>query len=150
MGGTADQIEREISETRSRMDANLDVLEDRAASSAVRYGRIAAVALAVAGAGVAGLLIHRRLRRPSLQDRLDAVSPETLRELAVEFGSRVKKQFPSVTVSVSAQKRPDPGPLQRILRSVAPAITGSVSTAVIENMARRAEDRKGRRVAAYE
>lgn len=150
MGGSADQIEREISETRSRMDANLDVLEDRAASSAVRYGRIAAVALAVAGVGMAGFLIHRRLRRPSLQDRLDAVSPETLRELAVEFGSRVKKQFPSVTVTVSAQKEPEPGPLQRILRSVAPAITGSVSTAVIEKITRMSEDGKGRRVGAYE
>jgi hypothetical protein len=136
MGASADQIEREIRETRERMDENLGVLEDRAVSSAVRFGRIAAVALVVTGAGLAGFLIYRRMRRPALKERLEAVSPEALRDLAVEIGTRVKEKFPSVTVTVNERKEPEPGPVQSILRKVAPMLIGTASTAVIEKMTR--------------
>jgi hypothetical protein len=136
MGASADQIEREIRETRERMDENLGVLEDRAVSSAVRFGRIAAVALVVTGAGLAGFLIYRRMHRPALKDRLEAVSPEALRDLAVEIGTRVKEKFPSVTVTVNERKEPEPGPVQSILRKVAPMLIGTASTAVIEKMTR--------------
>jgi hypothetical protein len=118
------------------MDENLGVLEDRAVSSAVRFGRIAAVALVVTGAGLAGFLIYRRMRRPALKERLEAVSPEALRDLAVEIGTRVKEKFPSVTVTVNERKEPEPGPVQSILRKVAPMLIGTASTAVIEKMTR--------------
>lgn len=151
MGASANEIEREIRETRERMDENLDVLEERAASNAVRYGRIAAVALVVVGAGVTGFLMYRRMRRPTVKDRLEGLSPEALRDMAVEFGSRVKKQFPSVTVTVNAQKEPEPGALQSILRKVAPAVVGTASTAIIEKVTRRPADSEDHRVvAAYE
>lgn len=78
MGASADQIEREIRETRERIDENLDVLQERAASNAVRYGRIAAIALVVTGAGVAGFVIYRRFRRPALKERVEGVSPQSI------------------------------------------------------------------------
>jgi hypothetical protein len=148
MGASADQIEREIRETRERMDENLGVLEDRAVSNAVRFGRMAAVALVVAGAGLAGFLIYRRVRRPALKERLEAVSPESLRDLAVEIGTRMKEKFPSVTVTVNERKEPEPGPMQTILRKVAPTLIGTASTAVIEKMT-RGSGKESRR-AAYD
>ena len=146
MGASADQIEREIRETRDRMDENLGVLEDRAASNAFRYGRVALVALVVAGGGLGAFLLFRRMRRPSIKDRLEGLSPEALRDLAVELGTRVKKQMPSVTVTVNEKREAEPGPVQSILRRVAPAVIGSASTAVIEKVTRRPEQRGGRRV----
>jgi hypothetical protein len=150
MGASADQIEREIRETRERMDENLDALEERAASSALRYGRIAAVAAVVVGASVAAILVYRRVRRPSVKERLEGVSPRALREMAVEFGTRAKKQFPSVTVTVNERKEPEPGPVQSILRKVAPTLIGTASTAVIEKMTRRSDGHVEARRAAYD
>ena len=151
MGASADQIEREIRETRERMDENLGVLEDRAVSNAVRYGRIAAVALVVTAAGVAGFLIYRHVRRPGVKERLEGVSSEALRELAVEIGTGMKERFPSATVTVNEKKEPEPGPLHGILRKVAPTIIGTVPTAMIERVTRRQDERERRRVVpAYE
>jgi hypothetical protein len=150
MGASADQIEREIRETRKRMDQNLDVLEQRAASNAIRYGRIAAIALLVAGAGVAGIVIYRRRHRPALKERLEGVSPQVLRELAIEFGSRVKEKFPSVTVKVNDRKESEHGLAQRILSKVAPTLIGTASTAVIGKMTRRSDSHVEARRAAYD
>ena len=144
MGASADQIEREIRETRDRMDENLGVLEDRAASNAVRYGRFGLIALVVAGGGLAGFLLFRRMRRPSIKDRLEGLSPEALRDLAAELGGRVKKQMPSVTVTVN--KEAEPGPVQSILRRVAPSLIGTASKAVIEKVTRQSDGREGRHV----
>lgn len=135
MGASADQIDREIKETRERMDQNLGVLEDRAASNAVRYGRIAAVIGGVAAAGVAALLIYRRFRKPSLKDRLHSLSPDGLGELAHELASqmgRVKKSMPSVTLTVNDRTESEPGTVEGIIRKVAPALIGTASTALIE------------------
>src|SRR5207237_8316 len=51
MGASAREIERQIMETRERMDDNLNELEGRAASNAVRYGRIAAIVVAAVAVG---------------------------------------------------------------------------------------------------
>jgi hypothetical protein len=147
MGASADQIEREIRQTRERMDENLGELEVRATSNAVRYGRVALAVLVVAGGGLAGFLLYRRMRKPSIQDRLEGLSPEALRDLAVELGARVKKQMPAVTVTVNEKKEAEPGPLESILRRIAPAVIGTASTAVIEKVARRTDRRVG---TAYE
>ena len=146
MGASADQIEREIRETRQRMDENLSELEVRATSNAVRYGRIALAVVVVAGGGLAGFLLYRRMRRPSIKNRLEGLSPEALRELAVELGSRVKKQMPSVTVTVNEKGETQPGPVQGILRRVVPAVIGTASTAVIEKVTRRPNGHEDRRV----
>jgi len=147
MGAATDQIEREIKQTRDRMDGNLGVLEGRAASSAVRYGRIAGIALGVLAAGVAGYVVYRRMKRPSLKDRLEQLSPESLRELLVELGARVKKEVPSVTVTANEKSESEPGIFQSFLRKVAPAIIGTASTAVIERVTTPKVDRDRPRVA---
>jgi hypothetical protein len=93
-------------------------------------------------------LIYRRVRRPALKERLEGVSPESLRDLAVEIGTRMKEKFPSVTVTVNERKEPEPGPMQTILRKVAPTLIGTASTAVIEKMT-RGSGKESRR-AAYD
>jgi hypothetical protein len=135
MGASAREIEREIKETRDRMDANLTRLEGTAASRAVRYGRWAALGVGVlAMAGVA-FLVYRRARKPKLRDRLSEVSVERLRDLLEKF----REELPSVTVKVNDRSAQEPGTVEAIMRKVAPAIIGSASTAVLERIARPAE-----------
>ena len=118
------------------MDENLNQLEGRAASSAVRYGRIAAIVVAAAAIGGAGFLLYRRMRRPTLKDRLDELSIENLRELAEELSGRLKGQLPSVTVSVNEKSPREPGMVESIARKLAPALAGTAFTALLERIAR--------------
>src|SRR5438046_124469 len=132
MGASAREIEGQIKETRERMDNNLNELEDRAASNAVRYGRIAAIVVGVVAIGGAGFLLYRRMHRPTLKDRLDDLSIENLRELAEAVSGRLKGQLPSVTVKVNGPTPREPGTIESIVRRVAPAMLGTVSTALLE------------------
>jgi hypothetical protein len=135
MGASAREIEREIKETRDRMDANLTRLEGTAASRAVRYGKWAVVGVgALAVAGIA-FLVYRRSRKPTVRDRLSEASVERLRELL----DKVREELPSVTVKVNDRSEREPGTVESILRKVAPAIIGTASTAVLERIARPPE-----------
>ncbi len=140
MGSSAREIEREIRETRERLDDNLDELEGRAATKAVRYGRIAAVAVGVVAVGAAAVFIWRRTRKPTLKDRLDGLSLDSLRELASDLSDRLKDDLPSVTVKVNEEEPHEPGTLEAILRRVAPAVIGTASTAVLDRVARSPQD----------
>ena len=84
-------------------------------------------------------LVVRRLRRPTLKGRLEKMSPDSLRALADQVASRLKKPLPSVTVTVN-EKRQDSGTLVSIVRKVAPAVVGTFSTALVERVARPPED----------
>jgi hypothetical protein len=135
MGASAREIEREIRETRDRMDDNLTRLEGKAASSAARFGRIAAIGLGVLAAGGAAYLVYRLRRKPTLKDRLDGLSIDKLRSLAEELSGRLRDELPSVTVTVNQKAEREPGTLESILRKVAPALIGTASTAVLERVA---------------
>jgi len=136
MGASANEIDRQIKETRDRMDENLGELEDRATSNAMRYGKVAAVAIGVVVAGGIAFLLYRRFRKPTLKDRLQGMSMESLRDLADEMAARLKKPLPSVTLTVNDRGAGDPGMLQSIVRKMAPAIVGTASTALIERVTR--------------
>lgn len=133
MGASAREIEQEIKATRDRMDENLGVLEGRAASSAKRYGKIAAVVVAVAAVSAGGYLIWRKTRRPTLKHRLDRLSPESLHELAEEVMARLKKPMPSVKVTINDQNG-RPGTLESIFRKVAPAIASTAATGLLRRV----------------
>jgi hypothetical protein len=135
MGASAREIEREIRETRERMDDNLSRLEVRAASGAARYGRIVAVAGVVLAAGIASLILYRRRRRPTWRDRLGDLSVDNLRDLADELSQRLKDGMPSVTVRVNEKVEKEPGTAQAIIRRVAPSLLGTASTALLSRVA---------------
>jgi len=136
MGASAREIERQIKETRERIDDNLNQLEGRAASNAVRYGRIAVIVVAAVAVGGAGFLVYRRMRRRNLKARLDDLSIENLRELAEELSGRLKGRLPSVTVRVNEKTPREPGTMETIARRLAPALAGTASTALLGRIGR--------------
>jgi len=157
MGASADEIDRQISETRDHIDQNLGVLEKRAASNAMRFGRIAAVVLGVVTVAGAGVLIYRRMNRPSRREQLQSMVldvlkdvPDSLRDLPDEVTSRLKKPLPSVKVVINGEEAgKEPGTLESVVRKVAPAVVGSASTALIERFTRSSEPQRSA-VPAYD
>jgi hypothetical protein len=160
MGAAADQIDRQIKETREHMDENLDTLEKRAASNAVRYGRIAAVVLGVVAVAGTGVLIYRRVRRPSRKEQLQSMVlevlkdlPDSLRDMPGEVVTRLKKPLPSIKVVVNGKgEAREPGTLEGIVRKVTPPLVTTASSALIARLTRAGEpvDHKRSAVTAYD
>jgi hypothetical protein len=143
MGASADEIDRQIKETREHIDENLGVLEQRAASNAVRYGKIAAVIVGVVAAAGAGVLIYRRINRPTRTEQLRSIViealkdlPDALRDLPDEVSMKLKKPLPSIKVVVNSDASEQPGTVERVVRRVAPAVVGTASSALIERFTR--------------
>jgi hypothetical protein len=135
MGASAREIERQIKETRARMDDNLNRLEVRASSSAVRYGRIAAIVLGVVAIGGVAYVVYRRTRRPTLRDRLDDLSLDNLRTLVGDASDRVRDRLPSVTVRFNEKMEQEPGTVESIIRKVGPALVGTAGSALLSRVA---------------
>ena len=146
MGASADEIDRQIRETREHMDHNLGVLEQRARSKAVRYGRSAALVLGGAAVAGAGVLIYRRMTRPTRREQLqsmliDALKelPDLLGDLPDEVATRLRKPLPSFKVVVDDEDETRrPGTLKSIVRRVAPAVVGTASSALVGRVTRAA------------
>ena len=136
MGASAREIERQIKETRDRMDANLTQLEGRTKSGAMRYGRYAAVGLGALLLAGAAFFIYRRTRKPTLKDRLNGLSLDHLRALA----EQMREKLPSVTVRVNEKTAKEPGTFESIVREVAPVLAGTAGTALLERLARAPDD----------
>ncbi len=144
MGDSPDEIDRQIKETRERIDENLGVLERRATSNAVRFGKFAAVVVGVAVVAGAGVLIYRRMNRPTRREQLRSMLvealkdlPETLRDMPEELANKVKKPLPSIKIVVNGDDEArEPGTLESIVRRVAPALVGTASSAVIGRFTR--------------
>jgi hypothetical protein len=135
MGASAREIERQIKETRARMDDNLNRLEGRASSSALRYGRIAAIVLGVVAIGGVAYVVYRRTRRPTLRDRLDDLSLDNLRTLVGDASDRVRDRLPSVTVRFNEKMEQEPGTVESIIRKVGPALVGTAGSALLSRVA---------------
>jgi hypothetical protein len=140
MGASAREIEQQIEETRARMDTNLTRLEGKAQSSAVRYGKIAGVVLGAAVLGGLALLIYRRTHKPTLRDRLDGLSLDHLRALAVEATDSLRDRLPSVTVRVNERTEEEPGTIESIIRKLAPALAGTAGSALLSRIAAMPEE----------
>jgi hypothetical protein len=146
MGASADEIDRQIKETREHIDENLGVLEQRAASNAARYGKIAAVIIGVIAVAGAGVLIYRRLNRPTRTEQLRSMViealkdlPDSLHDLPDEVSARLKKPLPSIKIVVNGDASEEPGIVERVVRRVAPAVAGTASSALIERFTRSSD-----------
>lgn len=131
MGASADEIDRQINSTRDQIDANLDVLERRAASGARRVGVLAAAGL-IAGLAIAGAayLVYRRVRKPSLAERVHQMLPDAIAGLPDEIKSRLKVR-PFKVVITDGSEDAQPGTLEAIGQRLAPTIVSSAVGAVM-------------------
>jgi hypothetical protein len=152
MGASADEIDRQIKETRDHMDENLGALEQRTATNAIYYGRIAAVVLGAAAVAGAGFLIYRRMRRPSRREQMQSMLIQALKDLpaslhdgvdslrggAGEVSAKLKKPLPSVKIVVNGDEvAQEPGTVESIVRRVAPAMVSTASSALIGRLTRQ-------------
>jgi hypothetical protein len=131
MGASAREIERQIKETREHMDENLTRLEGSAATSAERYGRIAAVAAGVILVGAVAFIVYRRTRKPTLPDSISDVSVERVRELV----EKLRAELPSVTVTVSDKSNRESGRFEGVMSTVAQALVGTLTSALLQRIA---------------
>lgn len=131
MGASADEIDREIRETRAHLDENIGVLEHRAASSARRVGSMAAIGL-VAGLAIAGVayLVYRRVRKPSLTDRVHDLLPDAITNLPDDLLDLLRNRRLKVVVSTNEEDA-RPGAWASIGGKVAPALASAIATAAL-------------------
>lgn len=130
MGASAREIERQIAETRDRLDRNVSELEGRTRLNAVRYGRIAAAGLAlVLVAGIA-FVVYRRTHRPSLVERFRMRAR----------GLSLRDRLPSVTVRVNEKVEQEPGTVEKIVREVAPALAGTAGSALLGRLVSKPDE----------
>jgi hypothetical protein len=135
MGDSSDEIDREIRETRRQLDQNLGILEQRAASGARRYGRIAAGVGVGVAALVIGAVVYRRYRRRSVVKQLREALLQSVRDLPDEVTSRLKRRLPiKVVVTDRANEESTPSAWASIARKVAPAVAGSAASAVVSRV----------------
>jgi len=137
MGASADEIDRQINSTRDQIDANLDVLERRATSGARRVGMFAAAGL-IAGLAIAGAvyLVYRKVRKPSLADRVQEMLPDAIADLPDEIKSRMRvRPFKVVITDRSEDARP--GVWEAIGQRLAPTIVSSAVGAAVTRAIRR-------------
>ena len=128
MGGSTDEISRQIAETRDHVDENLTILEQRAAARARRVGVIVAAGVA-AGLVIGGVafLIYRQVRKPGVSERLHDMVPDALTDLPDTIRSKFRGRPVKVVISNGEEKE---AIWESIARKVAPAVATSLATAV--------------------
>lgn len=136
MGASADEIDREISATRDQVDRNLSILERRAMTGARRYGAMAAIGLA-AGALLAGTayLAYRRLRKPSMSERVRGAMPDTIGDLPGSVREKFKRRPVRVVIS-TAEDRDRERLWELVARKVVPVIATSAVSAAVARISR--------------
>lgn len=138
MGASADEINRQINVTRDQIDANLDVLESRAASGAKRAGVMIAAGLA-AGlvVGLAAFLVYRRVHKPSLVSRIHGAMPDQLADLPDEIRKRMPDRPFRIVITSGAEAEGKPATWEAIGQRLAPTVVSSAVSAVMASAMKR-------------
>ena len=138
MGASADEINRQINVTRDQIDANLDVLESRAASGAKRAGVMIAAGLA-AGlvVGLAAFLVYRRVHKPSLVSRMHDALPDQLADLPDEIRKRMPDRPFRIVITSGAEAEGKPATWEAIGQRLAPTVVSSAVSAVMASAMKR-------------
>jgi hypothetical protein len=135
MGASSAQIDQEIKDTRSDLDQKLAVLEQRAASGARLYGRVAAgVAVGVLVVAI-GVIIYRRRRQRVKVNHLHEVLFQAVRDMPEELTSRLKRKLPiKVVVTDEAHEESAPNAWVGFAQKIALTVVGSAAGAVASRM----------------
>ena len=129
MGASSPEIDQQIKDTRQQLDANLVVLERRAASTARRAVRIAAAAGIglVAAAGI-GFAVYKLRRRRSLAARVHDALPRSMRRLPRNLVRNARRPLPTVKVVIAASgKGREPGAWESMAQKVATTVAASAA-----------------------
>ncbi len=138
MGASADEISRQINVTRDQIDANLDVLESRAASGAKRAGVMIALGLAVGLlAGGAAYLVYRKVRKPSLVSRMHDALPDALADLPEEIRKRLPDRPFRIVITSGPEAEGKPATWEAIGQRLAPTVVSSAVSAVMASAMKR-------------
>jgi hypothetical protein len=136
VGASSAEIERQITETRQHLDANLKVLERRAASGARKAARVAAmIGVGVASAAAVGLVAYRltRHRSPAAVVR-DAV-PGSFRRLLRRVANAFEQRPRTVKVVVAdADDSGGPSTWRAIAEKVATTVAVSAAGALVSRI----------------
>ncbi|TMD91010.1 MAG: hypothetical protein E6I73_05840 [Chloroflexi bacterium] len=138
MGSSAAEIERQITETREHLDANLRVLERRAAKGARKAARVAAIGVVgVASAAAVGYAVYTlaRHRSPAAVVR-DAV-PRSIRHLPRKVAKVLKHRPAKVKVVAAGSDAPRGQSswrtiAEKVATAVAVSIAGALASRIIK------------------
>jgi hypothetical protein len=144
VGASSPEIERQITETRQHLDANLKVLERRAVSGARKAARVAAVVgIGIVSAAAVGFVAYRltRDRSPAavVRDAVPGSFRRLLRGVANAFEHRPRTV--KVVVADAGDSR-GPSTWRAIAEKVATTIAVSAAGALASRILKRGSSQK--------
>lgn len=142
MGDSSTEIERQIEQTRSHLDANLTVLQGRLASSARRAGRIAAmIGIGLVAAVGVGAAVYTLRRRRSLSTRIHDSRPGSVRHFPRTVARKLKRRLPEIkVVIVDPEEVRGSSTWQSIAQSVAASHAVPIASALAARILRSRVD----------
>jgi hypothetical protein len=138
MGTTSAQINNQINSTRDQIDANLDVLEKRAASNmrraAIIGGASAAAALVVGGIA---FVAYRRMHKPTFRERVQHAMPDSWMDFQKDMRKRLGNRPFKVVISSADTDENGESVWESTARKVAPTLITSAASALMAQAMKR-------------
>ena len=135
MGASSAEIDQEIRQTREELDQKLGILEQRAASGARTYGRVAAgVAVGILAVAI-GVVVYRRRRRRATVKQLHKSLFKAVRDLPDGAKARLKEKLPiKIVVTDKDHEGGKSNPWASLAEKIAPTVVGSATGAILARM----------------
>ena len=154
MGRSADEISREIADTRGDMERKIVALRERGQRTMRQGVRVAIVAGAVAGAAVAAFVIYRMTRPPTWQQRVVRTVPKGwrgwLQKLYDEGELTLRRGMPAMRLYVNDKqvgKEPPSSAFEKLIiraaQTAGTAAAAALANKLFENVSGRGQS--GRR-----
>lgn len=149
MGGSSDQLQRQIADVRGEMESRIVELRDRSRRQVRRASRamlVAAVAAAAIGAGAIGVFVAYRMTRPAtFSERMARLVPpgifQRLRHLRESLELGLRRQVPPLRLYVGDRQVGEERPAARweriVIRAAQAAGTAAASAVVSRLIASR-------------
>jgi hypothetical protein len=134
MGASSAEIDRQIKETRQHLDANLSVLERRAAASARRVRVAVAAGVGLAAVVGTAFVIHAMRRKRSPAARIHDAIPRRVRRVPRAVTRKLKRPLPAVKVVAADQ---DTASASRAWESIAQRVAATMVVSAAGRLAAR-------------
>lgn len=153
MGNSADEIARQIAETRDDMENKIITLRDRS-EIAVQRGKRTVYAAAAIGAGLAvavaaAVIVYRMSRPPTTRERLARILPRqvwmSLQQIRDSWELGVRKQVPPMRLFIGDKQvgeEPPSSGFQKIALRVAQAAGTAIGGALVHRIMQRQSGEK--------